>query len=74
MRYVEPASVAEALDALAEHGEEAKVIAGGQSLLIMMRDRLVDPAVLVGLNGIPALRSLPARCRCGTRLRRTPEQ
>src|SRR4051794_18627230 len=58
MRYVEPTSVAEALDALAEHGEEAKVIAGGQSLLIMMRERLVDPDVLIGLNAIGALRSL----------------
>src|SRR4051794_19033986 len=58
MRYVEPTSVAEALDALAEHGEEAKVIAGGQSLLIMMRERLVDPDVLIGLNGIAGLRSL----------------
>src|SRR5262245_47972585 len=58
MRYVEPTSVTEALDALAEHGEDAKVIAGGQSLLIMMRERLVDPQVLIGLNGIPELRSL----------------
>ena len=58
MRYVEPTSVAEALDALAEHGDEAKVIAGGQSLLIMMRERLVDPDVLIGLNAIADLRSL----------------
>jgi aerobic carbon-monoxide dehydrogenase medium subunit len=58
MRYLEPTTVDEALGALAEHGESAKVIAGGQSLLIMMRERLVDPAVLVGLNAIPELRSL----------------
>ena len=58
MRYLEPTTVDEALAALAEHGEEAKVLAGGQSLLIMMRERLVDPEVLIGLNGIPELRSL----------------
>jgi carbon-monoxide dehydrogenase medium subunit len=58
MRYVEPASVDEALAALGEHGEDAKVIAGGQSLLILMRERLVDPQVLVGLQGIDELRSL----------------
>ena len=34
------------------------MIAGGQSLLIMMRERLVDPEVLIGLNAIPELRSL----------------
>jgi aerobic carbon-monoxide dehydrogenase medium subunit len=58
MRYLEPTTVDEALGALAEHGESAKVIAGGQSLLIMMRERLVDPEVLIGLNAIGELRSL----------------
>ncbi len=58
MRYLEPTTVDEALAALAEHGEEAKVIAGGQSLVIMMRERLVDPEVLIGLNAIEELRSL----------------
>jgi carbon-monoxide dehydrogenase medium subunit len=58
MRYVEPTTVDEALGALAEHGESAKVIAGGQSLLILMRERLVDPEVLIGLQGIPELRAL----------------
>jgi carbon-monoxide dehydrogenase medium subunit len=58
MRYLEPTTVDEALGALAEHGESAKVIAGGQSLLIMMRERLVDPEVLVGLQAIGELRSI----------------
>src|SRR6266496_2558156 len=46
----------EALDILAEHGDAAKVMAGGQSLLILLRERFVDPEVLVGLNGIEPLR------------------
>jgi carbon-monoxide dehydrogenase medium subunit len=58
MRYLEPTTVDEALGALAEHGESAKVLAGGQSLLIMMRERLVDPEVLVGLQAIGELRSI----------------
>jgi aerobic carbon-monoxide dehydrogenase medium subunit len=58
MRYLEPTTVDEALGALAEYGDSAKVIAGGQSLLIMMRERLVDPEVLIGLNAIGELRSL----------------
>jgi len=60
MRYLEPTTLDEALAMLAEHGEDAKVIAGGQSLLILMRERLVDPEVLVGLQGIPELRDLQA--------------
>src|ERR671919_515549 len=58
MRYLEPETVDEALDLLAEHGERAKVIAGGQSLLILMRERLVDFDVLIGLRRIESLRRL----------------
>jgi aerobic carbon-monoxide dehydrogenase medium subunit len=57
MRYLEPETVDEALDLLAEHGDGAKVIAGGQSLLILMRDRLVDVDALVALKAIDALRA-----------------
>lgn len=60
MRYVQPETVEGALDALAEHGDAAKVIAGGQSLLVLMRERLVDPEVLIGLNGIDGLRRIEA--------------
>jgi aerobic carbon-monoxide dehydrogenase medium subunit len=58
MRYLEPETVGEALDLLAEHGDGAKVIAGGQSLLILIRDRLVDVDALVGLKAIEPLRAL----------------
>jgi aerobic carbon-monoxide dehydrogenase medium subunit len=58
MRYLEPETVDEALDLLAEHGDSAKVIAGGQSLLILMRERLVDMEALIGLRAIPALREI----------------
>jgi 2-furoyl-CoA dehydrogenase FAD binding subunit len=47
--YARPGSVAEALALLAEHGEEAKVLAGGQSLMAMLNLRLLEPAVLVDI-------------------------
>jgi carbon-monoxide dehydrogenase medium subunit len=58
MRYLEPETVDEALDLLAEHGDGAKVIAGGQSLLILMRERLVDVDALIGLRAIASLRDI----------------
>jgi carbon-monoxide dehydrogenase medium subunit len=58
MRYLEPETVDEALDLLAEHGDAAKVIAGGQSLLILMRERLVAPDALIGLRAIDSLRAI----------------
>ena len=56
--YVAPTSVEEALAALAEHGDDAKVIAGGQSLLPVLRMRLNAPEVLVDIGGIDALRQV----------------
>ena len=58
MEYLDPTSVDEALDLLAEHGDNAKVIAGGQSLLILLRERLIDAEILIGLRGIEPLRRL----------------
>jgi len=53
--YYAPTSVEEALSYLAEYGYDAKVLAGGQSLVPMMNFRLVQPSVLVDLNNIPDL-------------------
>lgn len=53
--YFAPTTVEEALACLAEHGYEAKPLAGGQSLIPMMNFRLVQPSVLVDLNNIPEL-------------------
>ena len=56
--YHRAGSVAEALALLAEHGDEAKLLAGGQSLIPLMRFRLANPAVLIDINPIAALRGL----------------
>lgn len=53
--YVAATSVAEAIAALAAHDGEAKVIAGGQSLMPMLNFRLLAPTALVDINGIAAL-------------------
>jgi aerobic carbon-monoxide dehydrogenase medium subunit len=56
--YAKPASVAEAVQALAGGGEDAKVIAGGQSLLPLLRLRLAYPDLLVDLGGLDELRGV----------------
>ncbi len=56
--YVAPASVAEAVSALSEAGEDAKVLAGGQSLIPVLRLRLSYPTVLVDLRKIGDLRGV----------------
>ena len=59
-RYARPRSLAEALALLADAGSEAKVLAGGQSLVPMLNMRLVRAGVLVDLNGIPGLGDIAA--------------
>src|SRR5436190_1398740 len=54
-RYFAPRTLDEALDLLAEHGEEGKVLAGGQSLVPAMNFRLAQPASLIDINRIGAL-------------------
>lgn len=53
--YVAPASVDEAVRALAAAGEDAKVLAGGQSLIPVLRMRLAAPTVVVDLSGLTEL-------------------
>jgi CO/xanthine dehydrogenase FAD-binding subunit len=54
-RYVRAESVDQAVDALRTHGGEAKLLAGGQSLVPALNMRLARPTVLVDLNRIPGL-------------------
>jgi carbon-monoxide dehydrogenase medium subunit len=53
--YVRASSPAEILALLAEHGEDAKLLAGGHSLLPMMKLRLASPAVLIDIARVPGL-------------------
>ena len=53
--YVAPRTVAEAVDHLARHGDDARVLAGGQSLVRLMNTRLATPAVIVDINRVEGL-------------------
>ena len=56
--YVAPATLEEALSALAEGGDDAKLIAGGQSLLPVLRMRLNAPELVIDLGKIESLRGV----------------
>lgn len=56
--YTAPTTVDEAVSALAQGGEEAKVLAGGQSLMPLLRLRLATPELLVDLNRVGELRGI----------------
>ena len=53
--YVRPGSLNEALQALGRHAGNAKILAGGQSLVPMMNLRMVHPAVIIDINRVPGL-------------------
>jgi aerobic carbon-monoxide dehydrogenase medium subunit len=55
VEYEAPATVAEAVGLLAEHGDDASVLAGGQSLIPLMALRLARPAVLIDINRLDEL-------------------
>ncbi|MBX6356185.1 MAG: xanthine dehydrogenase family protein subunit M [Micromonosporaceae bacterium] len=56
--YARPSTVQEAVRILSEAGEDAKVLAGGQSLIPVLRLRLAAPSLLVDLGGIAELRGV----------------
>jgi carbon-monoxide dehydrogenase medium subunit len=53
--YEAPASLDSALDLLARHGSDAKILAGGQSLIPVMNFRLAEPALLIDINRVAEL-------------------
>ncbi len=53
--YLAPSTLEDAIATLAERGDEAKVMAGGQSLIPLMKLRFAAPSVVIDLNGIPGL-------------------
>ena len=66
--YVRPDTVEEAIALLAEYGDDARVLAGGQSLMAMLNLRLADPSVLIDIARIPeldAIRDLGNRIEVG---------
>ena len=70
--YMVPADVEDALGMLASGGPEARLLAGGQSLVPMMNFRLARPRLLIDLNGVAGLDGITAadgHCRIGAMAR-----
>ena len=56
--YLAPPSLRETQELLGQHGEEAKLLAGGTGLVILMKQLLVQPALLVSLGKVPSLKRI----------------
>jgi aerobic carbon-monoxide dehydrogenase medium subunit len=59
--YVRVRSIEEAIGQLQQHGDGARLLAGGQTLLATLNLRLSEPRMLVDINGIPQLRGIERR-------------
>ena len=66
LAYLRASSLDQVFDALAEHGEEARILAGGQSLVPALNMRLSEPRLLIDINPLVALAGIEQR---GTMLR-----
>ena len=66
--YQEPPTLKKALAILKKHGDDARAIAGGTSLLIMMRQRLLLPKVVVSLARIPKFDEISFNAKTGLRI------
>jgi aerobic carbon-monoxide dehydrogenase medium subunit len=56
--YVEPSTMEEALEFLKEHGDESKILGGGCSLVLLLKEGFVTPDYVVSLRKIPGLQSV----------------
>jgi carbon-monoxide dehydrogenase medium subunit len=56
--YLRPETIGEAISLLQQHGDGAKILSGGQSLIPMMKMRLARPEYLIDINRIPELRHI----------------
>jgi aerobic carbon-monoxide dehydrogenase medium subunit len=59
--YTAPSTLEEVIATLVERGDEAKILAGGQSLIPLMKLRFATPGVIVDLNGVPGLDAVEER-------------
>src|SRR5258705_11345209 len=66
--YLEPTTLKKALALMEKHGEDGRVIAGGTSLLIMMRQRLLMPKTVISLARIPKFDTIRFNAKTGLRI------
>lgn len=62
--YVRPGSLDEALALLDQHGEDARILAGGQTLLATLNMRLSEPELLIDINALDPLKGIELRGDC----------
>ena len=66
--YQEPTTLKKAFSLMQKHGDDARVIAGGTSLIIMMRQRLLTPKVVISLGRIPKFDRVAYSSKDGLRI------
>jgi carbon-monoxide dehydrogenase medium subunit len=66
--YQEPTTLKKAFGLMEKYGDDARVIAGGTSLIIMMRQRLLMPKVVISLNRIPKFDKITFNAKDGLRI------
>jgi carbon-monoxide dehydrogenase medium subunit len=66
--YQEPTTLKKAFGLLQKHGDDARVVAGGTSLIIMMRQRLLTPKVVISLGRIPKFDRIAYSSKDGLRI------
>jgi len=59
--FVKPRSAAEVFELLREHGDDARILAGGQTLLATLNMRLSEPRLLIDISGLPGLADIAVR-------------
>ena len=59
--YVKPRKLSEVFDLLAQHGDDARILAGGQTLMATLNMRLSDPKILIDITGLPDLNRIDVR-------------
>jgi len=59
--YIRPGSVDEVLELLAAHGDDARILAGGQTLMATLNMRLSEPELLIDINAIESLKGIELR-------------
>jgi CO/xanthine dehydrogenase FAD-binding subunit len=67
-RYDDPVTIEEVLDLLASHGDGAKILAGGQSLMPMLNFRLARPSHVIDINRVAALATVTSPPEAGLRI------
>lgn len=72
--YHRPETIEQTLDLLSEHGDEGKILAGGQSLVPAMNFRLAQPAALIDINRVSGLGFLEPSAAGGVRIGATTRQ